>query len=342
MRSSISLVLLSLALSLGPCARQASAFELSGVNLAGAEFDSGTFWPTPAEMSYFRGKGMNHIRLPFKWERLQPSLGQPFNAGYLASLRGVVASANAAGLKVVLDPHNYARFNAAVVGSPNLSNAQFADLWTRLANEFRDNPQVIFGLMNEPHSMSTEVWLSAANAAIAAIRATGAQQLILVPGNAWTGAHSWGQNWYGTPNAQVMGGIVDSGANFAYELHQYFDGDFSGQSAQCSAGHGAAQFETVTAWLRARGVRGYLGEFAGGNSAACRTSVTSALNYLQANQDVWLGWAWWAAGPQWGEYIFTLEPTGSPPQDRPQMAWLLPYLNPASVPAGVFANGFEG
>lgn len=342
MRCPLFPLLFGLTLGFGPALPQASAFELRGVNLAGAEFDSGTFWPTPAEMSYFRGKGMNHIRLPFKWERLQPSLGQPFNAAYLASLRSVVASANAAGLKVVLDPHNYARFNGAVVGSPNLSNSQFADLWTRLAGEFRDNPQVIFGLMNEPHSMSTEAWLSAANAAIAAIRATGAQQLILVPGNAWTGAHSWAQNWYGTPNAQVMGGIVDSGANFAYELHQYFDGDFSGQSAQCSAGHGAAQFETVTAWLRARGVRGYLGEFAGGNSAACRTSVTSALDYLQANQDVWMGWAWWAAGPQWGEYIFTLEPTGNPPQDRPQMAWLLPYLSAAPAPAAVFANGFEG
>ena len=202
---------------------------------------------------------------------------------------------------------------------------------------------VNFGLMNEPHSMSTEAWLSAANAAIAAIRATGAQQLILVPGNAWTGAHSWAQNWYGTPNAQVMDGIVDSGANFAHELHQYFDGDFSGTSACCSSGVGQAQLSGVTDWLRARGKRGFLGEFAGGNSPACRTAIDSALTYLHANNDVWLGWSWWAAGPQWGEYIFTLQPSSNPPQDRPQMVWLSPYLAdvPAPPAALLFADGFE-
>lgn len=32
------------------------------------------------------------------------------------------------------------------------------------------------------------------------------------------------------------------------------------------------------------------------------------LNYVEGNRDVWLGWTWWAAGPWWGEYQFTLEP----------------------------------
>jgi endoglucanase len=36
----------------------------------------------------------------------------------------------------------------------------------------------------------------------------------MVPGNGWTGAHSWFQAYYGTPNASVMSGIVDPGNNF--------------------------------------------------------------------------------------------------------------------------------
>lgn len=44
-------------------------------------------------------------------------------------------------------------------------------------------------------------------------------------GNAWTGAHSWFQDWYGTPNSEVMDGIVDAGDNFVFEIHQYLDGD---------------------------------------------------------------------------------------------------------------------
>jgi endoglucanase len=30
---------------------------------------------------------------------------------------------------------------------------------------------------------------------------------------------------------------------------------------------------------------------------------------MQANSDVWIGWAWWAAGPWWAQdYIYLLEP----------------------------------
>lgn len=35
--------------------------------------------------------------------------------------------------------------------------------------------------------MPTELWFASVNPTIAAIRATGATNLILVPGNAWTG-----------------------------------------------------------------------------------------------------------------------------------------------------------
>lgn len=37
----------------------------SGVNLAGMEFDSGTFYPTNEEVDYYRKKGMNTFRIPF-------------------------------------------------------------------------------------------------------------------------------------------------------------------------------------------------------------------------------------------------------------------------------------
>lgn len=61
----------------------------------------------------------------------------------------------------------------------------------------------------------------------------------------------------------------------------------------------------------------------------------SALDHLRANVDVWLGWSWWAAGPDWQDYPFTLEPTGNFTIDAPQMSWLLPYMPP------IFADGFD-
>ena len=322
-----------------------SALDYSGVNLSGAEFGEsqlpGTYgshytYPTFAEIDYYREVGMNVIRVPFRWERLQRSLYGGLDGAEFARLSAVVGYAASTGVTVLLDPHNYARYNGGVIGSAAVPHAAFADFWSRLAQQFKGNPRVWFGLMNEPHDMATEQWLAAANAAIAAIRAAGAQNLILVPGNAWTGAHSWSQSWYGTPNATVMRGIVDPAHNFAFEAHQYLDADSSGTSAQiASAAIGSQRLAGFTSWLRANGYRGFLGEFAvAGSSIGAGLgdeALHDVLGYLDANSDVWIGWTFWAGGPWWGEYMFTLEPValGQPNEtDRPQLAVMEPHLLP--------------
>jgi endoglucanase len=346
-----------LAIALGPLSCFAE-LNYTGVNLAGADFGEGNLpgtynihytYPTSAEVDYFIGKGMNTFRLPFRWERLQQSLNASFNAAEFLRLDNFVNYATAQGAYVVLDPHNYARYHGSVIGGGSVSNASFADFWSRLANEYRDNPRVIFGLMNEPNSMPTEQWRDAANTAIAAIRNAGATNLILVPGNAWTGAHSWTQNWYGTPNSVAMLGIVDPGNNFAFDVHQYLDDNSAGDDAGIvSQTVGQQRLVQFTDWLHANDRRGFLGEFAvanstigAGESQIGDVAIDNMLNYIQANSDVWLGWTWWAAGPWWGNYMFTLEPTnlGQPGQtDRPAMGVLQPHL---AVPAPTVPGDFN-
>jgi endoglucanase len=86
-------------------------------------------------------------------------------------------------------------------------------------------------------------------------------------GNAWTGAHSWTQNWYGTPNAQEMLNIVDPGNNYAFDEHQYLDSDSSGTSSTIvSATIGQERLVAFTNWLHTNNRRGFLGEFAVANS----------------------------------------------------------------------------
>ena len=310
------------------------AIKYRGVNLAGADFGEGnlpgTFgvdytYPTNAEATYFKSKGMNVIRLPFRWERLQPTLNAALDPTELNRLQTFVNQAIAAGHTVVLDPHNYARYKNNIIGASSVTNANFADFWGRVATVYKNNPAVIFGLMNEPNSMSTETWVAAANAAIASIRAVGANNVIAVPGNGWTGAHSWDQNWYGTANSIAMLSIKDSANNIMFEAHQYLDSNSSGTSDVCvSPTIGAERLVTFTNWLRTNGKKGFLGEFAGGNNATCNQSIANMLAYMQANADVWAGWTWWAAGPWWGGYIFTIEPSNG--VDDPKLTNLLPYL----------------
>ncbi len=317
----------------------AAPVTYTGVNLAGADFGEnnlpGTYnvhytYPTHSEVDYFVGKGMNTFRLPFRWERLQQSQNAAFNSAELARLDDIVNYATGKGAYVVLDPHNYARYYGTVIGQGNVPASAFADFWTRLANRYKTNNRVIFGLMNEPHDMTTELWRDDANVAISAIRATGATNLILVPGNGYTGAASWLLNWYGTPNGTVMLSITDPLNNFAFDVHQYLDTDSSGTSENCiSSTIGSQRLNAFTNWLRTNNRRGFLGEFAGGRNTTCYAALGNMLDYMDANNDVWLGWTYWAAGPWWSEYIFTLEPTNCPNcTDRPQLAVLAPHFAP--------------
>lgn len=57
------------------------------------------------------------------------------------------------------------------------TTAQFGAFWGELARRFKSNEKVIFGLMNEPHDMDTNLILVNDQAAINAIRAVGANQL---------------------------------------------------------------------------------------------------------------------------------------------------------------------
>ena len=67
----------------------------------------------------------------------------------------------------------------------------FNAFWRMLADRTKAHAHVIYGLMNEPADIAANRWLDIANAALAAIRSVGADQLVLVPGVAYTGAHSW-------------------------------------------------------------------------------------------------------------------------------------------------------
>ena len=302
--------------------------DLLGVNLAGAEFGSvgqaygtGYTYPTHAEIDYEAASGMNVVRLPFLWERLQPTLNGPLDSAELARIDDVVNYATAKGLKVDLDLHDYGSYNGQQVGSAAVPNTAFADVWSKLAGHFKSNGNVLFGLMNEPQQSSASGWLDSVNAAIAGIRATGATQEILVPGIGWDGAWTWttGQN------ASVIGaGVQDPLKNYAFEVHQYLDSDGSGtHAAVVSSTIGSQRLAAVTSWAQSTGNRLFMGEFGTASDSTSTAALGDMLSYMSQHSDVWQGGTYWAAGPWWGDYMYSAEPANG--QDKPQMKVLETY-----------------
>ncbi len=291
--------------------------SLLGMNLAAAEFGIGDMehggvhrgsygidyvYPTHAELDDVAAAGLNVVRVPFSWERMQPRPGGPLDARQLAHMDDLVEHAARRGIAVILDPHNYGYGYGHLIGSAATPASVFADFWRRMAVHYCGSQNVIFGLMNEPHEQSPAQWLGPANAAIAAIRAAGAEQEILVSGT----FHTNGASWVSQGNAAHFGEkIADPAHNMAFEIHQYNDADQSGGSTvPVSATIGAERLAAVTAWAEATGNRLFLGEFGAGPDRASLTAMTNQLAFMQAHPAAWQGGTAWAGGPWW--------PTGNP------------------------------
>jgi aryl-phospho-beta-D-glucosidase BglC (GH1 family) len=270
---------------------------------------------------------MNIVRLPFLWERLQPTMNGAFNSSYLSLLQSSVAALRATGATVLLDVHNYnkrnidngASWSTMAIGTSNVPVAAFSDLWSKLATLYKDDQGVVFGLMNEPtggydsngQSMTTAQWVINANEAITAIRATGALNWITCTGNFYTGAWSWttskdgnGSGPASSTNAVAMLNVKDSLNKTVIEIHQYLDiksptEQYVGTTQSCASSDGESLLASVTDWARTNGKKLFLGEFGSGNNSTCESAVAGStqgvLQYMQSNADVWTGWTWWSA-----------------------------------------------
>ncbi|PNS19619.1 hypothetical protein CAC42_7463 [Sphaceloma murrayae] len=291
-----------------------------GINESGAEFGQQSLpglynkdytWYDLNAIDTLIARGMNIFRLNLQLERMaQGSLSAPLDKYYLGNLTAQVNHITSRGATAHIAPHNYGRYNNAVITDA----AAFKTFWTNLARPFASNPRVMFDTDNEFHDMDQNLVVRLNQAAIDGIRAAGATTQYITPeGNAWSGAWSWTSrpdSTTGLTNGQTMGKLKDPSNKLIYQMHQYLDADSSGTSTTCvNSTIFLNRLQDATGWLRANGKKGIIGEFAGGNNADCLSALKGGLDFLTKNTDVWTGAMWWAAGPWWGNYIFNMEPT---------------------------------
>lgn len=163
-------------------------------------------------------------------------------------------------------------------------------------------------------------------AAIDGIRAAGAtEQYIFAEGNQWTGAWDW------TTYNSDLANLTDPSNMLVYEMHQYFNSDYSSSDTCQNSTIGQDVLVDATNWLRENGKKGFIGEYEGGPNSVCEEAVQGMLTYMYENSDVWVGATWWAAGPWWGTIVCNLEP----PSGTAYLTYmpLLKQFVPGSIPS---------
>lgn len=231
------------------------------------------FAASAADLQYVAARSSGPSRLPFLWERLQPSAGGPLDPTYLSQILSVAGAAAGLGRTVVLDCHNYMhrKVNGVdrYVDNPDgvLTRDHLADLWAKVARACLDAPGVSgYDIMNEPQGPFGARGYSADLAAImqASVDAIGTvdtARAIFIEGKAWSSAANWVSNNPSYP-------LVDRYDRLVYSAHCYPDFDASGTHYDYASqlAHNIPTTVLVdrtsgfARWCRKNQLRGHIGE----------------------------------------------------------------------------------
>jgi len=179
------------------------------------------------QMNHFvKSDGLNAFRLPVSWQYLvNNDLGGTLDERNSGNYDALVQGCLSAGASMcIVDIHNYARWNGGIIGQGGPTNDQFNSLWSQLATKYGTDTRVAFGLMNESHDLNVTTWADSVQSAVAAIRETGAQNTILLPGTHFTNAAAIRKSG-GGPELLKVTNPDGSTHNLVLDVHQYLDYD---------------------------------------------------------------------------------------------------------------------
>lgn len=262
-------------------------------------------------MSHFvNDDKFNIFRLPVAWQWLvNNQVGGTLDANKTGQYDQLVQACLTTGASCIIDIHNYARYNGQIIGSSGgPTNDQFVSLWTQLATKYGTNNKVIFGVMNEPHDLtSIPQWAATVQAVVTAIRKVAPDNMILIPGSSYSSAAQ-----LPTEAGPVLLNVSNpdgSKTGLVFDVHKYLDSDNSGTHTECTTDNVANAFQPLATWLRQNKRQALNTETGGGNTASCQTDLCAQINFMKQNSDVFLGVVGWSAGSFDSTYELTETPT---------------------------------
>jgi len=212
---------------------------LSGVNIASLEWTNGGDHVEESVNRAISDWKVNLIRLPLAQDRWFGKMTDQADGGmaYRALVDKLVDACAAAQVYIDLDLHwsDCGKWvnDGGNLGQHNMPDANSIIFWQDMATRYKNAPNVIFGLYNEPHDVWFAVWRNGGTATdkpakwnpdqtkvvyeavglqklYDTVRATGATNVVTVSGL------DWGYDLSG-----VLQGYAIAGGNLIYETHPY-------------------------------------------------------------------------------------------------------------------------
>ncbi|HLI09170.1 MAG TPA: cellulase family glycosylhydrolase [Ktedonobacteraceae bacterium] len=303
-------------------------YLIHGVGRDGLEYDcNGDNYLTPTYLQYM-GAGTNNasgvywyantVRLPLSegfW--LHGAANRNCTAsGYQALVSKVVGYITALHMNVMLDLQwTDAGGQSGDGGGPwALADSDSVTFWQQVATAYKNNPDVMFEIFNEPHPASWSCWLNGCpvtkdtsysndcgctktvaytgvgmQALVNAVRGTGANNLVIV------GGMNWAFDLSQVPTYTVTGG------NVVYDTHPYNYSDKQPGTWSAAFGNISQTYPVVSAES---------GEYDCGIGF-----MSQLLNYLESHNIGWIGWAWVLQGQPCTYPQLIMDYNGTPAQN---------------------------
>jgi endoglucanase len=311
------------------CTADSRIHLFHGVDRPSLEWSSTGRNLSPADFRLMASWNANVVRIALNqdfWLADSPL----FDSSYATVVDAAVAWAEAAGMDVILDLHwSDAGVLGGCSGSSDGCQQQMPDansitFWSDVAARYRDDGRVLFELYNEPHDVSWSVWKSGGHASDGfqavgmqelynTVRATGAQNLVII------GGLDWAYDLSGVPANRI------DGYNILYATHPYN-----------ALGKRTYNWEPSWGFLTERDPV-IVTEFGELDDTTCATDYSAELiQYADLHATSWTAWAWFPGGCTFPAIIDDWSGTPSPTGAVVKRA-LLGYADPPASPPGSLA-----
>lgn len=203
--------------------------RLTGVNICGGEWTGtpGAERLTRSAKEAMENWDTNLIRLPVSINGWTGNYSYVTDKGvsYKAYIDSVISMASEAGKYVVLDLHQYKWFD----------NQAYLDFWTEAATKYKNNPTVLFGILNEPNGTTWPIWrngngsnVTGHQQVVEMIRNLGAKNIIVAGGLDWAydlkgivGKASGDTTVYALVDQGSNNDLTKTGNGIMYDVHIY-------------------------------------------------------------------------------------------------------------------------